>query len=153
MRNRNRGREISRASALAGLVAFAGLIAFFLRGDAAREVLGRAALLRRSAAWDLPRRRLEGSAAAYDRRFAALVLAAREALPPGTRGVALYAPAIPEWGGLYSAIYELAPVPVVVAPPSVRPGWVALTYGTPPAPALGLREIRRLEGGALLAPP
>lgn len=153
MRNRNRGQGISRASALAGLVAFSGLIAFFLSGNPAREVLRSVALLRRSAAWDLPRRRLEGSAAAYDRHFAELVLAAKAVLPPETRGVALYAPTIPEWGGLYSAVYELAPTPVFVAPPRVPAGWVALTYGSGSTLPTDYRVIRRFENGALLAPP
>lgn len=132
-------------------MAFATLIVFFLNGNPAREILGRIAVLRRSTALDFRGRRLEGSAAAYDRRFAALVLAARESLPPGTRGVALYAPGIPEWGGLFLAIYEFAPIPVIIAPRRVPAGWVALTYG--PAVLEGLRVVRSFEGGALLAPP
>jgi hypothetical protein len=132
-------------------VAFVILFIYLAGGNPLPEFRSRLAILRQSVVRDLPRRRLEGSAAAFDRRFAALVLAARDALPPGTTGVALYASGIPEWGGLYLAIYEFAPIPVIIAPRRVPAGWLALTYG--PAAVEGLRVVRRFEGGALLAPP
>ncbi len=75
-------------------------------------------------------------------------MSARDALPPDTPGLALYAPGIPEWGGLYLAIYHFAPTPVLLAPKRVPPGWLVLTYG-PAAPPVG-RVLRQFEDGALV---
>lgn len=140
------------------VVAFAMVFIFLAGGNPLPEFRSRLAILRQSIVRDLPRRRLEGSAAAFDRRFAALVLAARDALPPGTRGVALYARDIPEWGGLYLAIYHFAPTPVILAPSRVPADWLALTYsraeraeGADSGPP-NLRVVRRFADGALLAP-
>jgi hypothetical protein len=62
----------------------------------------------------------------------------------------LYAPGIPEWGGLYLGVYLFAPTPVLIAPARVPPGWLVLAYG-PSAPAAG-RVVRRFADGVLLAP-
>lgn len=140
-------RRLRRAG---GIAAVAILLVFLPDGNPWPRVRGSLATLRYSGRWDLRARRLEGRGPAYDRKFFELVLAARNALPPGTKGIALYAPEIPEWGGRYLAIYELAPVPVVAAPARVPAGWVALAYGRSWPP--GLRPLRSLPGGALLAP-
>jgi hypothetical protein len=134
------------AAWLAVLVAFVSLTG----GDPSPDFRGRLGILRRSWRKDLPTRRLEGTAAAHDRRFAALLMSAREALPSGTPGVALYAPGIPEWGGLYLGVYHFAPMPVLIAPARVPPGWLVLTYG-PVGPSNG-RVVRRFADGALIAP-
>ncbi len=134
-----------------GLAAFLTLLAFLPGGNPLPDVRARLGTLRLLARHDLRARRLAGSSAGYDRRFFEFVLAAREALPPGSKGVALYAPGIPEWGGLYLTIYHFAPVPVIVAPARVPVGWVAAVYGQYPPP--NLRLVRPLPGGALFAPP
>jgi hypothetical protein len=108
------------------------------------------AALRRMAGLDLRARRMAGRGPAYDRRFFELVLAARDSLPPGTKGIVLDAPAIPEWGGRFLAIYELAPIPVVTGPARPQAGWVTLVYGRQWPP--GWRLLRALPGGALLVP-
>ncbi len=133
-----------------GVAAVAVLLVAVPGGNLAARLRGSLATLRHTAGTDLPARRLAGRGPAYDRRFFELVLAARNALPPGTKGIVLLAPQIPEWGGRYLAIYELAPMPVVAAPDRIPPGWVALVYGDHWPP--GLRLLSRLPGGALLAP-
>jgi hypothetical protein len=133
-----------------GVAAVVVLLVSLPGGNPGPRVRGSLATLRRTAGSDLRARRLAGRGPAYDRRFFELVLAARDALPPGTNGIALFAPEIPEWGGRYLAIYELAPVPVVAAPDRIPAGWVALVYGGRWPP--GLRLLRTLPGGALLAP-
>ncbi len=130
------------------MAAFLTLLVCLPGGNPWPDLRARLEILRRSCCEDLAARRLAGSAAAYDRRFFEFVLAARGALPPGIKGVALYAPGIPEWGGLYLAIYQFAPVPVFLAPARVPPGWVAAVYGSPAPP--GWRLLRALPGGALL---
>jgi hypothetical protein len=131
-------------------LAIATLLVFLPGGNPIPRVRGSLATLRNTAGSDLRARRMSGRGPAYDRRFFELVLAARDALPPGTKGIALYAPEIPEWGGRYLAIYELAPIPVVAQPGKIPAGWAALVYGREwPG---GWRVLRSLPGGALLAP-
>jgi hypothetical protein len=145
------GRAALRRLRLAGgVAAVAVLLVSLPGGNPGLRVRESLATLRRTAGSDLRARRLAGRGPAYDRRFFELVLAVRDALPPGTKGIALFAPEIPEWGGRYLAIYELAPVPVVAAPNQIPAGWVALVYGGRWPP--GLRLLRPLPGGALLAP-
>jgi hypothetical protein len=54
-------------------------------------------------------------------------------------------------GDIYPATYELAPLPVRVAPAAVPPGWIAAVYGADSAPA-GWLVVRKLPGGVLAAP-
>jgi len=137
---------------LAVLVAFSFLLLFFLRRISVQEIRGRLGNLRRSASQDLRTRRGEGLSAAYDRRFYSEFLSSvRRALPRGCQGLALYAPGVPEWGGLYLAVYDFAPLPVAIAPQRVPAGWVAAVYG-PERPA-GWKLLRDLPNGALLDPP
>jgi hypothetical protein len=146
----SRHRSWERFRLAAGAAAFVTLLIVLPGGNPLPDARASLKTLRESAGSDLRARRLAGRGPAYDRRFFQLVLAARDALPPGSSGVALYAPGIPEWGGRYLAIYEFAPVPVVAAPFPVPAGWVSVVYGSHwPA---GLRLVRSLPGGALLAP-
>src|SRR5262245_23713949 len=135
----------------AGVLAAATLVFFLPDGNPFLRVIGSVETLRRTASGDLDSRRLAGRGPAYDRRFFELVLAAKRALPPGTKGIVLDAPTIPEWGGRFLAIYELAPVPVVPGPARASSGWVTLVYGSRrPREA---RLLRELPGGALFASP
>ena len=134
----------------AGALAVATLLFFLPGGNPLPRVRGSLATLRNTAGSDLRARRMSGRGPAYDRRFFELVLAARDALPPGTKGIALFAPEIPEWGGRYLAIYELAPIPVIAQPDRIPVGWVALVYGS--EWPREWRVLRSLPGGALLAP-
>ena len=136
---------------IAAAVAFVVAFVFLTGGNPLPDFRGRLGVLRRSwrkTAWE---RRLEGTAAGYDRRFAAFLESARNALPPDTPGLALYAPGIPEWGGLYLAVYHLAPTPVLLAPKQVPPGYLVLTYG-PGTPPVG-RVLQQFGEGALALPP
>jgi hypothetical protein len=135
---------------VAGAVAFTILLVFVSGGNPLPRLRESLATIRRTAGLDLRARRLAGRGPAYDRRFFELVLTVRDALPPGSKGLVLYAPGIPEWGGRYLAIYELAPLPVVDSPVRIREDWVALVYGRE-SPA-GWRLLRSFPGGALLKP-
>lgn len=134
-----------------GVAAFAVLLVSLAGPNPVSDVRRRVEALRRSSAWSASDRRLAGMSAAYDRRFFEFVRAARASLPPGARGVALYAPRIPTWGGLFLAVYTFAPVPVLLAPPRVPPGWVALEYASGKAPS-ALPLLRALPGGAMVGP-
>ena len=140
-----------RARRIAGTVAFLTAFVFLAGGNPVPEFRDRLGVLRRSWHKESKARRLEGTAAAYDRRFAALLDSARDALPSGTPGLALDAPGIPEWGGLYLAVYQFAPTPVLIAPRRVPPGWLVLKYGGA-EPGDG-RVLRQFPDGALLLPP
>ena len=127
---------------------FFSLLLGFLRTSAG-ELRSRVEILRRFGGQDLRTRRWAGSSAAYDRRFFEYLAYLKQALPSDAKGLALFAPGIPEWGGRYLAIYDFAPFPVVFAPSEVPDGWVAAVYGAPPLP--GWRVLRELPNGALLA--
>jgi len=140
-----------RLRRIAAILAFVTAFFFLAGGDPLPDFRGRLGTLRRSWRRESLARRLEGTAAAHDRRFAALVVSARDAMPSGAPGLALYAPGIPEWGGLYFAVYHFAPTPVLLAPRHVPPGWLVLTYGQ--GGPSGGRVLRRFADGALLLPP
>ncbi len=140
-----------RLRRIAAAIAFVTAFVFLTGGNPLPDFRGRLGILRRSWRKDSWTRRLEGTAAAYDRRFAAFLNSARDALPPDTPGLALYAPGIPEWGGLYLAVYHFAPIPVLLAPKRVPPGWLVLTYGQAASPEG--RVLRQFGDGALVLPP
>ena len=133
-----------------GAAAVAVLLFELPGGNPFPRVKSSLATLRQTAALALRGRRMAGRGPAIDRRFFELVLAAREALPAGTKGVVLVAPDVPEWGGRFLAIYELAPIPVVDGPARPQSGWVTLIYGRQWPP--GWKLLRSLPGGALLEP-
>ncbi|MCA1580187.1 MAG: hypothetical protein LC796_02105 [Acidobacteria bacterium] len=65
--------------------------------------------------------------------------------------MALFAPGADE-SAFYLAVYEFAPLPVRLNPPSVSPGWLAAVYGAGRPP--GWTAVRELPGGVLMqAPP
>jgi hypothetical protein len=135
---------------IAATIAFVMAFVFLTGGNPLPDFRGRLGILRRTWHKDSWDRRLEGSAAAYDRRFAGFLDSARDALPPDTPGLALYAPGIPEWGGLYLAVYHFAPTPVLLAPKRVPPGWLVLTYGQAAPPG---RVLLQQGDAALVLPP
>lgn len=134
----------------AAFAAYSFLLFALVRRTGSEDLRGRAAIIRRAFTLSAAERRAERGATVYDRAFFPLLERARRELPVDARGVALYAPSLPEWGGLYYAVYHLAPVPVAIAPEKVPPGWVVLAYRTS-GPA-GLRVLREWPDGALLAP-
>jgi hypothetical protein len=134
---------------LAVLSAGAALLLLFLLADSPSELARRARFLARSASSELALRRLSGSGAAFDRKFFVFLEALRRSLPRDARGVALYAPH-PSTQELYLASYQLAPVPVLLAPARVPPRWLAALYGPPPPGEW--RVIAPLPGGTLAAP-
>lgn len=103
----------------------------------------------RTSSAELPRRRLAGSSAAFDREYFVFLESVRRTLPAGAHGVALFlpAPAEPAW---YLAAYDLAPRPVVLSPREAPPGWAGAVYG--PSRPPGWSVVRELPGGALLSP-
>ena len=105
-------------------------------------------MLRRTHSWEPGRRRIAGTSASADRAFYLFLSGVRRALPASTRGVALYAPG-KTGTELYLASYELAPLPVRVAPREVPEGWTAAVYGAVPP---GWTVVHALPGGALASP-
>lgn len=140
----NRARR--RAAAAATLL----LAALLLARNPPAELLRRVRFLSRSAPRDLAVRRLGGSSTAFDRRFFFFLESARRKLPPEAAGVAIYTPR-PDKAQLYLASYDFAPLPVLLSPPSVPPGWVAAIYG-PERPA-GWTLLLPVAEGALMLPP
>jgi hypothetical protein len=133
----------------AAALASALLLLFLLRRADFGQMLGRARFLARSSALDGNVRRLNGAAAAFDRQFYVFLESARRALPAGTAGVAILG--APVTGpALYLAAYHLAPVPVLLAPDRVPPGWVLAVYGPERPP--GWTTIASVWRGALMAP-
>ena len=139
---------MSLRRAVAALASALLLLFLLWRADLGR-VRGRARLLARSSSLDDNVRRLNGTAAAFDRPFYVFLESARRALPPSTAGVAILgAPATDP--ALYLAAYHLAPVPVLLAPDRVPPGWLLAVYGPERPP--GWRTIAAVWKGALMAP-
>ena len=95
-------------------------------------------------------RRVATAPSRFDRNYFVFLESARRTLPPGVRGVALYAAGADE-SAFYLAVYEFAPLPVRLNPARPEPEWLAAIYG--PARPAGGTVVRELPGGALLAPP
>jgi hypothetical protein len=140
---------MSRRRRLA-LLGYAVLVLFLLVAPTRpRELARRVRLLAHDANRDPALRRLDGSSAAFDRRFFYFLESARRRLPAGAAGVAFYEPS-PRMPSRVLALYQFAPLPVRIAPreEEVPPGWVLAVYG-PWRPA-GWREIAKVSDGALL---
>ena len=139
---------MSLRRATVGLASALLLFLLLLQNDPGK--LGpRAGFLFRSAPLDSSTRRLNGTAAAFDRQFSVFLESARRNLPAGTRGVAVLG--VPQTNQVfYLAAYQLAPVPVLVAPEPVPPGWLLAVYGPERPP--GWRVIAPVWKGALMAP-
>jgi hypothetical protein len=130
------------------LLAYAALLLFLiLTPTRPRELARRWRLLSHDANRDLAARRLDGSSAAFDRRFFYFLESARRRLPPGVRGVAFYEPT-PRMPSRVLALYQFAPLPVMMSPEEVPTGWIVAVYGDWRPP--GWREIAVVSGGALL---
>ena len=138
------------ARRLAVLSAGAALAVVLVAAGNPGELTRRARYLVGSAPLELALRRAGGSGTAFDRDFFVFVEAVRRTLPSGVPGVAVMTSgSSPQ--ALYLASYVLAPVPVLVEPGGVPPGWLAAVYRVP-APE-GWRIVARLPNGALLARP
>ena len=130
-------------------LASAILLLLLLRENDPGRLAHRARVLLRSAPLDSNLRRLNGTATAFDRQFFVFLESARRGLPAGTRGVAVLG--VPRTNEVfYLAAYQLAPVPVLVAPEPVPPGWLLAVYGSD-LPA-GWKVIAPVGKGALMAP-
>lgn len=135
---------------LAVLSAAIALAVVFVLAGSPGELPRRASFLTGTASVEPASRRLGGSGTAFDRGYFVFLESARRRLPRNVPGVAIYVPR-PTTEALYLASYDLAPVPVLLAPPAVPPRWLAAAYGVPP-PA-GWRIVAPLPGGVLAAAP
>ena len=110
----------------------------------------RARLVLRDSGKDLAVRRLDGSSAAFDRRFFYFLESARRRVPPAAPGVAVLAPA-PTEAHRDLALYVFAPRPAIVSPGRIPEGWILALYGTGGDGGRpdGWREIAPVAGGAL----
>ncbi|HYB52371.1 MAG TPA: hypothetical protein VEG84_00755 [Thermoanaerobaculia bacterium] len=130
------------------LAAFTVLLLVLLVSNRPSEIARRLRRIVRGARLELAVRRLEGSSAAFDRRYFYFLESARRRLPPGARGVAVRVPN-PSEAYRDLAAYQFAPVPALLEPPSVPDGWLLAVFG--PERPEGWREISSVAGGALLA--
>ena len=131
------------------LVALAGYLLLLLSlatSIAPSELVRRARLAVRDSGKDLASRRLDGSSAAFDRRYFYFLESARRRLPAGTAGVAVLAPS-PAEAHRDLALYVFAPRPALVAPSQIPEGWILAVYGGE-APD-GWHPIASVAGGAL----
>jgi hypothetical protein len=131
-------------------LAASAFLAVLLLASLARpsELARRARLLAHDASRDPALRRLDGSSAAFDRRFFYFLESARRSLPPEALGVAILDPERrPAVRDL--ALYLFAPRPALLASDPIPPGWILAVYGSARPP--GWREIARVSDGALLA--
>jgi hypothetical protein len=95
-------------------------------------------------------RRLNGTAAAFDRGFFVFLESAKRRFPWRTKGVAILG-AAPTDPALFLASYHFAPWPVLVSPKAIPEGWAVAMYG--PARPHGWRVLAEVQGGAWLEPP
>ncbi len=140
----------ARGARWLALGAFSLLAVVFLFRNSPEELRLRLRSLSHYASQDLPVRRLGGSSAAFDRRFFIFLESVRRKVPAETAGLAIYGPAASD-RVLYLSSYHLAPIPVLIDPPRVPPGWIVAVYGQKFPP--GSRLIAPVSGGALLKPP
>ena len=133
----------------AGLIALGALFFLFFSRYHPDELARRVRFFSHYASQDLPVRRLGGSGAAFDRNYFVLLEWARRKLPRGTKGVAIFSGPLPE-PGVHLTHYQFAPIPVIVEPRRVPPGWIALVYG--PRRPERWRVLAELPHGALLEP-
>jgi len=113
-----------------------------------RELARRVRLLSHDARRDPALRRLDGSSAAFDRRYFFFLESARRQVPSGASGIAVWVPS-PSEAARNLAAYQFAPLPALLGPPEVPPGWVLAVYG--PERPEGWREIARVSDGALFS--
>lgn len=137
-----------RARRRVAVLAFAFLVLLFgAQPNRPGELARRLRLLARDAGRDLAVRRLDGSSAAFDRRFFFFLESARRGLPSGAAGVAVVAPS-PTEAARNLVAYQFAPRPALLAPREVPAGWALAVYGSERPE--GWREIARVPGGTVL---
>jgi len=137
-----------RARRRVALAAFGFLLLVLIAApNRPRELSRRLRLVAHDAGRDLALRRLDGSSAAFDRRYFFFLESVRRRLPARAAGVAVLVPA-PTESFRDLALYVFAPLPALLAPRVVPEGWVLAVYG--PARPEGWREIARVPDGALL---
>ncbi len=125
------------------------LLLLLLSRDGSTELGRRAGILVRSASLDSNTRRFHGTATAFDRQFYVFLESVRSRLPRGAGGVAILG--VPRTDQVfYLATYHFAPIPVLVAPEQVPPGWLLAVYG--PDRPQGWKVIALVWKGALMAP-
>jgi hypothetical protein len=130
-------------------VASSLLLLLLLSRDGSTELGRRAGILVRSASLDSNTRRLHGTATAFDRQFYVFLESVRSRLPRGVGGVAVLG--VPRTDQVfYLTTYHFAPIPVLVSPEQVPPGWLLAVYGPERPP--GWRVITPVWKGALMAP-
>ena len=130
-------------------VAFTLLLFLLLSRDGSTELGQRAKILVRSASLDSNTRRFHGTATAFDRQFYVFLESVRSRLPRGVGGVAVLG--VPRTDQVfYLATYHFAPIPVLLAPARVPPGWLLAVYGPDRPP--GWKVIAPVWKGALMTP-
>jgi hypothetical protein len=125
------------------------LLLLLLSRDGSTELGRRAGILLRSGSFDSNTRRLHGTATAFDRQFYVFLESVRSRLPRGAGGVAILG--VPRTEQVfYLATYHFAPIPVLVAPEQVPPGWLLAVYGPDRPP--GWKVIAPVWKGVLMTP-
>jgi len=125
------------------------LLLLLLSRDGSTELGRRAGILFRSAQLDSRTRRLNGTATAFDRQFYVFLESVRSRLPRGVGGVAVLG--VPRTDQVfYLATYHFAPIPVLLAPARVPPGWLLAVYGPDRPP--GWKVIAPVWKGVLMTP-
>ncbi len=134
-----------RALALLG---YTGLVLLFAAASTRPgELARRWRLLSHDANRDPALRRLDGSSAAFDRRFFFFLESVRRSLPADARGLAVRG-ASPSEAARNLVAYQFSPLPALLDPREIPGGWVLAVYG--PSRPDGWREIARVSDGALL---
>jgi hypothetical protein len=126
------------------------LAAALVASDPPKDLARRLRSLSHFASQELAVRRLGGSATDFDRQYFILLESARRRMPKGARGVAVYHAGELPVRGQYLTVYQLAPLPTLIAPERVPEGWLALVYG--PQRQQGWRVIQELPYGAIMDP-
>ena len=138
-----------RTRRLVAILGFTLLVLFLaIRPNRPAELARRLRLLAHDSGRDLALRRLDGSSAAFDRRFFFFLESARRRLPPGATGVAVRGRA-PAQAARDLVAYQFAPLPAILESGEVPAGWILAIYGS--ERPQGWREIARVSDGAIFA--
>lgn len=124
------------------------LLLLLLASNRPKELRRRIEHLSHYAPRPLEVRRLGGSSTAFDRRFFFFLESARRKLPEDVAGVAVFGPDSEQARNVVA--YQFAPVPAVVRPRPIPPGWIAAVYG--PVRPPGWRHVADVSDGALMWP-
>jgi hypothetical protein len=124
------------------------IVVLLWRDDPA-SLRARGVTLFRTSGLDLATRRLNGTAVGFDRQFFVFLESARRNLPPGTRGVAVSGVPASD-PARYLTAYHLAPIPALLDPERVPPGWMLAVYGADRP--LGWKVVTPIWRGVLMTP-